>query len=94
MTDLQIEVPEGCYGRIAPRSKLAYKHGIHVGAGVIDSDYRGNVGILLLNSGSQDFFVNEGDRIAQLICEKIETPELQEVLDLNDTERGKRGCVH
>lgn len=60
-TDLQIEIPEGCYGRIAPRSGLAHKNFIDVGAGVIDSDYRGNVGVILFNFSDQDFvgeFVN------------------------------------
>lgn len=54
-TDLQIEIPEGCYGRIAPRSGLAHKNFIDVGAGVIDSDYRGNVGVILFNFSEQDF---------------------------------------
>ncbi|KAH8024316.1 hypothetical protein HPB51_022435 [Rhipicephalus microplus] len=55
LTDLQVAVPEGCYGRVAPRSGLASKHGIDVGAGVVDADYRGNLGVLLFNFGSTDF---------------------------------------
>ncbi|CAI9736088.1 5' [Octopus vulgaris] len=54
-TDLQIALPEGCYGRVAPRSGLALKHFIDVGAGVIDQDYRGNVGVLLFNFSETDF---------------------------------------
>ena len=54
-TDIQIELPDGCYGRVAPRSGLAHKHFIDVGAGVIDQDYRGNVGVILFNFGSEDF---------------------------------------
>jgi dUTP pyrophosphatase len=78
LTDIQIAVPDGCYGRVAPRSGLAHKHFIDIGAGVIDRDYRGNVGVILFNFNSEPFNVNKGDRIAQLICEKIEYPELEE----------------
>lgn len=91
MTDIQIEIPEGCYGRIAPRSGLAHKHFIDVGAGVIDSDYRGNVGVIIFNFSDQDFVVQRGDRIAQLICEKIENPELEEVQELFVSARGDKG---
>ena len=68
-TDIRIALPVGCYGRIAPRSGLALKHSINVGGGVIDGDYRGNVGIILFNHSDQDFLINRGDRIAQLIPE-------------------------
>ncbi|KER19625.1 hypothetical protein T265_11652 [Opisthorchis viverrini] len=54
-TDIQIALPDGCYGRVAPRSGLALKHGIDVGAGVVDQDYRGNVGVVLFNFGNEDF---------------------------------------
>lgn len=97
-TDIQIAVPSTCYGRVAPRSGLAHKNFIDVGAGVIDRDYRGNVGVILFNFGSEPFkgkshkdpfillaypiivslLVNKGDRIAQLICERIAYPELVE----------------
>ena len=90
-TDIQIELPDGCYGRVAPRSGLAHKHFIDVGAGVIDQDYRGNVGVILFNFGDTDYQVNKGDRIAQLICEKICLPTLQEKETLNETERGEGG---
>ena len=73
-TDIIIYVPVGTYGRIAPRSGLAVKNGIDVGAGVIDSDYRGVVGVLLFNFSDVDYGVAKGDRIAQLIIEKIESP--------------------
>ena len=65
------------YGRIAPRSGLAAKNGIHVGAGVIDSDYQGSIGVVLFNLSDEEFKVNKGDRIAQLIFEKIMHPELK-----------------
>ncbi|KAG6626803.1 hypothetical protein CIPAW_15G077400 [Carya illinoinensis] len=90
-TDLSIAVPEGTYARVAPRSGLAWKHSIDVGAGVIDADYRGPVGVILFNHSDIDFEVKAGDRIAQLIIEKIMTPEVTEVEDLDATARGDGG---
>ena len=90
-TDIAIAVPLGTYGRVAPRSGLALKHGIDVGAGVIDEDYRGNVGVILFNHSDVDFLVAAGDRVAQLILEKIETPEVEVVEDLSETVRGGGG---
>lgn len=90
-TDIQIAVPSGCYGRVAPRSGLAAKHFIDVGAGVIDEDYRGNVGVVLFNFGSEAFQVKKGDRVAQLICERIFYPTLEELSVLDDTDRGSGG---
>ncbi|KAF7258012.1 hypothetical protein EG68_04612 [Paragonimus skrjabini miyazakii] len=90
-TDIQIALPDGCYGRVAPRSGLALKHGIDVGAGVIDQDYRGNVGVVLFNFGNEEFKIKKGDRIAQLICERIFLPELVECESLSATVRGANG---
>ncbi|XP_036910471.1 deoxyuridine 5'-triphosphate nucleotidohydrolase, mitochondrial isoform X1 [Sturnira hondurensis] len=90
-TDIQIALPAGCYGRVAPRSGLAAKHFIDVGAGVIDEDYRGNIGVVLFNFGKEKFEVKKGDRIAQLICERIYYPEIEEVQGLDDTDRGAGG---
>lgn len=90
-TDLQIALPSSCYGRVAPRSGLAWKHSIDVGAGVIDEDYRGPVNVILFNFGDQDFQIKRGDRIAQLICEKIEQTDIKEVQDLDETDRGTKG---
>ncbi|KAL4279665.1 hypothetical protein GQ457_03G038870 [Hibiscus cannabinus] len=90
-TDLSISVPEGTYGRVAPRSGLAWKHSIDVGAGVIDADYRGPLGVILFNHSDVDFEVKVGDRIAQLIIEKIMTPDVLEVEDLDATTRGAGG---
>ena len=81
----------GNYGRIAPRSGLAAKHMIDVGAGVIDSDYRGEVKVLLFNLGEKDFEVNKGDRVAQLIIEKYTITQMTEVKELDDTVRGAGG---
>ncbi|KAJ4770938.1 Deoxyuridine 5'-triphosphate nucleotidohydrolase family [Rhynchospora pubera] len=90
-TDLSISIPEGTYARIAPRSGLAWKHSIDVGAGVIDADYRGPVGVILFNHSDTDFAVKQGDRIAQMIIEQIMTPDVVEVEDLDATVRGECG---
>ena len=88
---MSISVPPGTYGRIAPRSSLAWKNSLHVGAGVIDADYRGNVGVVLFNLSNEDFGIKQGDRIAQLILEKIVLAEVCEVSDLDETKRGSGG---
>ena len=90
-TDLSIACPPGTYARIAPRSGLAVKKFIDVGAGVVDADYRGPVGVVLFNFGSEDFVVEKGDRVAQLILEKISMVEAVEVDELTDTQRGSGG---
>lgn len=90
-TDLSIAIAEGTYARVAPRSGLAWKHSIDVGAGVIDADYRGPVGVILFNFSDVDFEVKAGDRIAQLILERIVTPDVVEVEDLDSTVRGAGG---
>ena len=90
---LAIAIPEGTYARIAPRSGLAVKKGINTGAGVVDYDYRGEVGVVLFNHGTEDFEVAAGDRVAQLILERIATPQVVEVAEggLDETERGAGG---
>merc|ERR1712110_1366426 len=90
-TDIQICVPDGTYGRIAPRSGLAAKNFIDIGAGVVDEDYRGNVGVVMFNHADAEFVVKKGDRIAQLVCEKIAYPELEVLETLDSTERGEGG---
>ncbi|KAL1936735.1 hypothetical protein VTP01DRAFT_869 [Rhizomucor pusillus] len=90
-TGLSIAIPEGCYGRVAPRSGLAAKHFLDTGAGVIDADYRGPVGVVMFNFSKVDYEVKQGDRIAQLILERIYTPEVVEVQDLDATARGEGG---
>jgi len=90
-TDVALRIPEGCYARVAARSSLAFCHGLGVGAGVVDADYRGGVGVVLFNHTDSDFQVKKGDRVAQLILERIFTPELTEVESLDDTERGHGG---
>ena len=90
-TGLSLELPHGVYGRIAPRSGLAVKHGIQVGAGVVDSDYRGEVKVVLFNHDSNPYLIKSGYRIAQLILERCETPEVEEIFDSSDTVRGQGG---
>ena len=81
-TGLTISFPAALYARIAPRSGLALKIFITVGAGVVDSDYRGEVGVVLFNHGDKYFEAKMGDRISQLILEKTDTPKVEEVRDL------------
>jgi dUTP pyrophosphatase len=90
-TDIAIECPHGTYGRIAPRSGLAVKYFIDVGAGVIDSDYRGIVKILLFNFGNSTFTIKKGERIAQLIIERILIPDIEIVDVLCFSTRGQNG---
>jgi dUTP pyrophosphatase len=89
-TGISIRVPEGTYGRIAPRSSVS-KKGILINAGVIDRDYRGPVKVMVHNLSNNDYVINKNDRIAQLILEKIKTPPVELVEELDDTERGARG---
>ncbi|MEI7488738.1 MAG: dUTP diphosphatase [Chryseobacterium sp.] len=90
-TDIQICVPCGTYGRVAPRSGLAWNNYIDIGAGVIDQDFRGNVCVVIFNHSNTDFHIKAKDRIAQLICEKIVYPELEILQKLNSTIRGEHG---
>jgi dUTP pyrophosphatase len=90
-TGICATIPLGCYGRIAPRSGLTVRYGIHVGAGVIDPDYTGELKVCLFNLGSVPFEIKSGERIAQLILEKCLTPLIQEVTDLQKTMRANRG---
>ena len=89
-TDLQFKLPPGTYGRIAPRSGLAFHQFVHVAAGVCDPDYTGGYRVLLYNYNDHDYVVEKGNRIAQLICEKYCSPVLLQVqsLEEEDTERG------
>jgi dUTP pyrophosphatase len=92
-TDISVIVPVGTYGRVAPRSGLAVKHGISTGAGVVDADYRGEVKVVLFNHSDKDFEINKGDRIAQLVLEQIINADVVEITEqeLDTTERGAGG---
>lgn len=90
-TGLAVSIPRGFYGRVAPRSGLAIRHGLDVLAGVIDSDYRGEIICALINHGDEPLEITAGSRIAQLIIEAIVTPEPTWSEDLSQTERGHGG---
>jgi dUTP pyrophosphatase len=92
-TGLFIELPEGHEAQIRPRSGLAYKHGISIvnSPGTIDADYRGEIKVLLVNLSDQDFVVEDGERIAQMVVAKYERIEWSEAQSLTDTERGAGG---
>lgn len=95
-TGLHIALPTGYEAQVRPRSGLALKHGITVlnTPGTIDADYRGEVGVLLVNLSTDDFVVNDGERIAQMVISKHETADFIEVDVLDETERGEGGYGH
>ena len=90
-TGIALQIPLGKYGRIASHSGLTMENGIVVGAGVIDNDYRGEVFVVMFNFGEEDFIVRPGDKIAQIIFEKVCLPRCREVCELSPTERGNNG---
>ncbi|KAG6506565.1 hypothetical protein ZIOFF_031889 [Zingiber officinale] len=90
-TGLRIEIPHGYYARLASRPGLAWKTGVEVGAGVIDSDYRGKVQVFLFNRTNLPIYISQQQKIVQLILEKIVVPEVYEVPHLSHTERGNKG---
>lgn len=92
-TGLQIALPEGYEMQIRPRSGLALKHGISIvnSPGTIDSDYRGDIGIILINLGEEDFVINPGERIAQAVVKEYVRVEWEEVDSLDTTERADKG---
>lgn len=90
-TQLSVAVPPGYYGRIAPRSGLAYKKAIDVLAGVVDADFRGEIKVILINHGRESYRFEKGDRIAQLVIEKIITPAVIQVEELPSTDRDEGG---
>lgn len=95
-TGLYLAIPQGYEGQIRARSGLALKHGICLanGIGTIDSDYRGEIGIILVNLSKDEYIINRGDRIAQLAIIKYEQVKLEEVNSLDETNRGKGGFGH
>lgn len=95
-TGLHIALPEGYEAQVRPRSGLALKHGLTVlnTPGTIDADYRGEIGVVLINLSQQDFVVNDGERIAQMVIARYEQGELVEVEALDETERGEGGYGH
>jgi dUTP pyrophosphatase len=95
-TGLFIELPQGYEAQIRPRSGLAFKKGIGIvnSPGTIDADYRGEIGVILVNLSNEDFVVNDGERICQMVIAKHETAEWIQVDALNETDRGAGGFGH
>lgn len=95
-TDICVEIPVGYEIQVRPRSGLAANHSIGLlnSPGTIDSDYRGEVKIIMMNFGKEEFKISRGDRIAQLIVSKVYTAQIEEVENLNSTKRGKGGFGH
>ncbi|HEX2963138.1 MAG TPA: dUTP diphosphatase [Ignavibacteriales bacterium] len=95
-TNLSVEIPHGYELQVRPRSGLAIKHGIGVlnSPGTIDSDYRGEIKVILINFGGADFTINSGDRIAQMVLSKVYTAELMEADSLSESKRGQGGFGH
>lgn len=95
-TGLHIALPQGYEAQVRPRSGLALKHGITVlnTPGTIDADYRGEIGVVLVNLSNEDFVVNPGERVAQMVIAKYEQAVLQTVDTLDKTERGEGGYGH
>ena len=92
-TGIAVAIPHGYAGLVAPRSGLAARHGISVvnGPGVVDSGYRGEIGAILINHGSEEIRIRRGDRIAQLVVVAVPQISLEEVDDLAETDRGSGG---
>lgn len=95
-TGLKIALPIGYEAQIRPRSGMALKHGITCAntPGTVDCDYRGEVGIILINLGTEPFVINDGDRIAQMVINKYERIEWESVTELSKTERADGGYGH
>lgn len=95
-TGIRLEIPEGFECQIRPRSGLALKHGVTVlnTPGTIDSDYRGYVGVILVNLGQEPFKIESGERICQMVFARVEQVTLKPVVTLSDTERGNGGFGH
>ena len=95
-TGLYMEIPEGYEGQVRARSGLAIKHGISLvnGIGTIDSDYRGEIKVILINLGELEFEIKNGDRIAQIIFSKVTQAKIEEVEIINVSERGEGGFGH
>lgn len=95
-TGLHIALPEGYEAQVRPRSGLALKHGLTVlnTPGTIDADYRGEIGVVLINLSQEDFVINDGERIAQMVIARHEQGDLLVVEELDQTERGEGGYGH
>ena len=90
-TGIKMEIPNGYFGSIRDRSGLAAKYSLHCLAGGVDSGYRGEIGVVMINLGKEEFKINKGDRIAQMLIQRFERVEIEEVEELNESSRGENG---
>ncbi|MEF3692056.1 MAG: dUTP diphosphatase [Candidatus Moraniibacteriota bacterium] len=90
-TGIAMEIPFGYAGLVWDKSGVAFKGGIKTMGGVIDSGYRGEIKVILTNLSAKEYSVKKGDKVAQILIQKVENPDLEEVIDLDDTERGEGG---
>jgi len=95
-TNIRVEIPAGYEIQVRPRSGLAAKSGIGVlnSPGTVDSDYRGEIKVILFNFGQENFVINRGDRIAQMVVTKVYRADMRETFQLNDSNRGDGGFGH
>ena len=90
-TGVEVAIPEGHWGNVKDRSGNAFNHGIHVLGGVIDENYRGEIGVILINLSKKDFKINKNDRVAQMIISEYKRVNVEHVQELNETNRNKDG---
>lgn len=90
-TGIEVAIPEGHWGNIKDRSGNAFNHGVHVLGGVIDENYRGEIGVILVNLSKKDFKINKNDRVAQMIISEYKRVNIEHVQELNETNRNKDG---
>ena len=90
-TGVEVAIPEGHWGNIKDRSGNAFNHGVHVLGGVIDENYRGEIGVILINLSKKDFKINKNDRVAQMIISEYKRVNVEHVQELNETNRNKDG---
>lgn len=93
-TGLFIQLPDGYEAQIRPRSGLTIKHGIICQLGSIDSDYRGEIGLIIINFSDEPYYIENGERLAQMVINKVEQAEIEIVDSLDDTDRGEGGFGH
>ncbi len=90
-TGVEVAIPEGCWGNIRDRSGLAFKHGLHTLAGVIDETYRGEIGVVMVNLGEEPYTIKKNERIAQMIIQPYKRVDVEEVDEHDSTVRGESG---
>jgi dUTP pyrophosphatase len=90
-TGIAMEIPQGFVGLVWDKSGLAFKHGLKTAGGVVDSGYRGEVKVCIMNTSEETYTIKKGDKIAQMLIQSVESPTIEEVEELSDTSRGEGG---